>query len=78
MTKLRSIFLLVVFCAWARSDAAENVKDAQNAEKVAENVKQKAQATEKAEGSQDLVKDKVSVKQSADGKPVIEQTGEAS
>ncbi len=79
MAKLRSIiFLLVVFYACARSDAAENIKEARNAEKVAENVKQKAQATEKAEGSQDLVKDKVSVKQSADGKPVIEQTGEAS
>ena len=63
MAKLRSIlFLLVVFYACARSDAAENIKEARNAEKVAENVKQKAQATEKAEGSQDLVKDKVSVK----------------
>ncbi|MGZ9174469.1 MAG: septal ring lytic transglycosylase RlpA family protein [Candidatus Binatia bacterium] len=78
MAKVRSIFLLVVFCACARSDATEDVKATQKAEKVAETVKQKAQATEKAEGSQDLVKDKVSVKSSANGKPVIEQTGEAS
>ena len=41
-------------------------------------MKQKAQATEKREGSQDLVKDEVSVKKSADGTPIIEQTGEAS
>jgi len=71
---------ITILALWvgSRSYAAENIKDAQNTEKVAENVKQKAQAAEKAEGSQDLVKDKVSVKQSAGGKPVIEQTGEAS
>lgn len=71
---------ILILALWvgSRSYAAENVKEVRNAEKVAENVKQKAQATEKAEGSQDLVKDKVSVKKSADGKPVIEQTGEAS
>jgi len=78
MTKVHSIILLVLFFACARSDANEDIKATQKAEKVAENVKQKAQATEKAEGSQDLVKDKVSVKPSADGKPVVEQTGEAS
>jgi rare lipoprotein A len=73
-------FTILILALWvgSRSYGAENIKETQNAEKVAENVKQKAQATEKAEGSQDLVKDKVSVKASADGKPVIEQTGEAS
>jgi len=71
-------FLLLALCACSRSYGDENIKVTQNAEKVAENVKQKAQATEKVEGNQDLVKDKVSVKQSADGKPIIEQTGEAS
>jgi rare lipoprotein A len=45
---------------------------------VAEKVRQKARHTEKAEGKQDLVKDKVSVKTTPDGEPVIEQTGEAS
>ncbi len=75
-------FTILILALWvgSRSYGAENIKvtQAQNAEKVAENVKQKAQATEKREGSQDLVKDEVSVKKSADGKPVIEQTGEAS
>ena len=64
--------------ACARSHGEETIKVTQAAEKVAETVKQKAQATEKREGSQDLIKDDVSVKKSADGKPVIEQTGEAS
>lgn len=72
------IFWILAFCAYARSNDTENIQVTQNAEKVAETVKQKAQATEKAEGSQDLVKDNVSLKKSADGKPVIEQTGEAS
>ena len=72
-----AIFLLAL-SACARSYGTENIKVAQTAEKVAETVKQKAQATEKREGSQDLIKDDVSVKKSADGKPVIEQTGEAS
>ena len=69
---------LFLFAACARSYGDENIKVTQAAEKVAETVKQKAQATEKREGSQDLIKDDVSVKKSADGKPVIEQTGEAS
>lgn len=72
-----AIFLLAV-SACARSYGTENIQIAQTAEKVAETVKHKAQATEKREGSQDLIKDDVSVKKSADGKPVIEQTGEAS
>jgi rare lipoprotein A len=72
-----AIFLLAV-SACARSYGTENNQIAQTAEKVAETVKHKAQATEKREGSQDLIKDDVSVKKSADGKPVIEQTGEAS
>ncbi|HUR71776.1 MAG TPA: septal ring lytic transglycosylase RlpA family protein [Candidatus Limnocylindrales bacterium] len=58
--------------------AMEPFEIAQNAAKVAETVRQKAHATEKAEGKQDLVKDKVTVKTSTTGEPVIEQTGEAS
>ena len=58
--------------------AMEPFEIAQNAAKVAETVRQKAHATEKAEGKQDLVKDKVTVKKSTTGEPVIEQTGEAS
>jgi rare lipoprotein A (peptidoglycan hydrolase) len=48
------------------------------AEKIAEKVKRKAERSEKAEGRQDLIKDKVTVKTGADGKPVVEQLGEAS
>jgi rare lipoprotein A (peptidoglycan hydrolase) len=48
------------------------------AEKIAETVRQKAERTENAEGRQDLVKDKVTVKQGDHGKPVVEQVGEAS
>jgi rare lipoprotein A (peptidoglycan hydrolase) len=50
----------------------------QEAEKIAETVRQKAERTEKAEGRQDLVKDKVTVKQGDNGQPVVEQVGEAS
>jgi rare lipoprotein A (peptidoglycan hydrolase) len=73
-------FIILILALWAgsRGYGAENIKDAQKAGKVAETVKQKAQSTEKREGSQDLIKDDVSVKTSAEGKPVIEQTGEAS
>ena len=56
----------------------EDIRATQKAEQVAETVRQKAQVSEKAEGSQDLVKDKVSLKKTAKGEPVIEQTGEAS
>ena len=56
----------------------EDIRATQKAEKVAKTVRQKAQVSEKAEGSQDLVKDKVSLKKTAKGEPVIEQTGEAS
>jgi rare lipoprotein A len=48
------------------------------AQAVAQKVEQHAHRTEKAEGNQDLVKDAVSVKTSADGGAVVEQRGEAS
>lgn len=54
-------------------------KDAnREAEKIAEKVKQKAQQSEKAEGRQNLVKDKVTVKTGNNGEPIVEQVGEAS
>jgi rare lipoprotein A (peptidoglycan hydrolase) len=78
-------FTILILALWfgsrsysAENTKADNIKNGQNAEKVAEDVKQKAQSTEKREGSQDLIKDDVSVKKSADGNPIIEQTGEAS
>src|SRR5262249_27665394 len=45
----------------------EDIRATQKAEQVAETVRQKAQVSEKAEGSQDLVKDKVSLKKTAKG-----------
>jgi rare lipoprotein A (peptidoglycan hydrolase) len=48
------------------------------AEKIAENVRRKAESTEKAEGNQNRVKDEVTVKTGENGKPVVEQVGEAS
>jgi rare lipoprotein A len=50
----------------------------QQAKKIAEKVKRKAEVSEKAEGRQDLVKDKVTVKPGDNGQPIVEQVGEAS
>jgi rare lipoprotein A len=78
---------LLAFCSCTRSPEKEanatlpvapDPQALHKAEQVAEKVRQKARHTEKAEGKQDLVKDKVSVKTTPDGEPVIEQTGEAS
>jgi len=56
----------------------DKIKAQRKAEKVTEAIRRKVRATEKAEGSQDLVKDKVSLKKGVRGQPIIEQTGEAS
>ena len=48
------------------------------AEKIAEKVRRKAESTEKAEGSQDRVKDEVTVRTGENGEPIVEQVGEAS
>ena len=53
-------------------------KDPKEARSIAEKVKRKAERSEKAEGRQDLVKDKVTVKQDDKGQPIVEQVGEAS
>src|SRR5438132_569876 len=77
----------LVFCACTRSGDIEgsggngivpNAEALQKAEQVADKVRQKARRSEKAEASQDLIEDKVHVKTTAEGEPVIEQTGEAS
>lgn len=57
---------------------SEDTEATREAEKIAEKVKRKVQRSEKAEGSQDLVKDKVTVKTGDNGQPVVEQIGEAS
>ena len=81
------LFSLLVFCACTRSGDIEgsggngiapNAEALQKAEQVADKVRQKARRSEKAEASQDLIEDKVHVKTTAEGEPVIEQTGEAS
>ena len=81
------LFSLLVFCACTRSGDIEgsgvtgiapNAEALQKAEQVADKVRQKARRSEKAEGSQDLIEDKVHVKTTAEGESVIEQTGEAS
>ena len=53
-------------------------KDTKEARSIAEKVKRKAERSEKAEGRQDLVKDKVTVKQDDKGQQIVEQVGEAS
>jgi len=50
----------------------------QKAEAIAKKVEAKSERTEKAEGTQNLVKDKVEVNTDVKGKPVVEQLGEAS
>ena len=78
-----SILFSLFFCASSRAPEidtqmiAQNSEEITRAEQVAEKVRRKAQATEKKEGRQDLVKDEVRVT-AEEGKPVIEQTGEAS
>ncbi len=48
------------------------------ADEIAKDVAAKSKRTEKAEGKQDLVKDHVAVRVDDEGKPVVEQVGEAS
>jgi rare lipoprotein A (peptidoglycan hydrolase) len=81
------LFSLLVFCACTRSSDTENsggnaiapnTEALKKAEEVAEKVRERARRSEKAEGSQDLIKDEVHVKTTAEGEPVVEQTGEAS
>ena len=58
--------------------SSEDKQASKEAEKIAEKVRRKAESTQKAEGSQDLVKDEVTVKPGEKGQPVVEQVGEAS
>jgi len=75
LTRILIIFLMsLAFSGYVSSED----KDTKEARKIAEKVKQKVERTEKAEGSQDLVKDKVTVKKKDDGQTMVEQVGEAS
>lgn len=75
----RILLTLLIFVAFSATVSRSNDKDAvQEAEKIAEKVKRKVAQTEKAEGRQDLVKDKVTVQQGEKGEAIVEQVGEAS
>jgi len=69
-----------VFVLGPNSSVAVSGEDTKpkKVEVVAEKVEKKAAQTEKAEGKNDLVKDRVEVKVNARDEPVVEQMGEAS
>jgi peptidoglycan lytic transglycosylase len=71
---LVTLLISILFSGYVSGE--DNVP--QQAKKIAEKVKRKAELSEKAEGRQDLVKDKVTVKPGDNGQPVVEQVGEAS
>jgi rare lipoprotein A (peptidoglycan hydrolase) len=74
----RILIVLLIFFSFIGYVSSEDKHAAQKAEKIAEKVREKAERSEKAEGGQDLVKDKVTVRQGSDGQPIVEQVGEAS
>ena len=76
-TRILITLLVLMSLAFSAPLSSED-KDTKEAKKIAEKVKRKVEHTEKAEGSQDLVKDKVTVNKGSDGKPIVEQVGEAS
>jgi hypothetical protein len=73
-TRLLIAFVIPLALTGCLSGEDEN----QEVKKIAEKVKRQAELSEKAEGSQDLVKDKVTVTKGEKGQPIIEQFGEAS
>ena len=74
---IRILITLLISLIFSGTVSSED-KETKDAKKIAEKVKRKAERSEKAEGRQDLVKDKVTVQQDDKGKPIIEQIGEAS
>jgi rare lipoprotein A (peptidoglycan hydrolase) len=77
-TRILITLIVFLFVALSGTVSSQDKDAAQEAQKIAEKVKRKVAVSEKAEGRQDLVKDKVTVQQGNDGKPIIEQVGEAS
>ena len=73
-TRLLLAFVIPLALAGCVSGEDEN----QETKKIAEKVKRQAELSEKAEGRQDLVKDKVTVTKGEKGQPIVEQVGEAS
>jgi peptidoglycan lytic transglycosylase len=74
----RILITLLISLVFSGNVSSEDKNSAPEARKIAEKVKRKAELSEKTEGRQDLVKDKVTVKQGDNGQPIVEQVGEAS
>ena len=74
----RILITILISIAFSGTVSSQDKDAAQEAKKIAEKVKRKAERSEKAEGRQDLVKDKVTVKKGDNGQPIVEQMGEAS
>ena len=75
---LKILAVTVVMLSLHSGVATSGDKTEQKAETLAVKVEKKAKQTEKAEGKNDLVKDKVKVRTDAKGEPVVVQVGEAS
>lgn len=74
----RILITLLISLVVSGTVSSEDKDTTPEAKKIAEKVKRKAELSEKAEGRQDLVKDKVTIKQGDNGQPIVEQVGEAS
>lgn len=75
---IRVLILVSVCLAFSGYVSSEDKHATEEAKKIAEKVKRKIEVSEKAEGRQDLVKDKVTVKKNDNGQAIVEQVGEAS
>ena len=73
----RFLMVFVLSLALTRYVFGDEMQN-QEAKKIAAKVKRGAELSEKAEGRQDFVKDKVTVTKGENGQPIIEQVGEAS
>lgn len=73
---LRNLLAFVIPLALTGCVSGED--ENQEVKKIAEKVTRQVERSEKAEGSQDLVKDTVTVTKGEKGQPIIEQVGEAS
>ena len=73
---LRDLIAFVIPLALTGCVSGED--ENQEVKKIAEKVTRQVELSEKAEGSQDLVKDTVTVTKGEKGQPIIEQVGEAS
>ena len=75
---IRVLILVSVCLAFSGYVSSEDKHSAAETKKIAEKIKRKVEVSEKAEGREDLVKDKVTVKKNDNGQSIVEQVGEAS